>query len=79
MARPAHPTPHQETPVERLDPVMVPIYRQMTPAQRIQAGLAATELVRDRLRAELAHRHPNWSARQVGEAVARRLLARDRV
>lgn len=61
-----------------MDPAMVPVYRKMSPGERIEAGLSATELVRDRLRAEFAERHPDWTGAQVEEAVAHRLLtARD--
>lgn len=57
-----------------IDPVMVEVYRAMTPAQRVQAGLAATELVRERLRAHFREIHPEWSQEQVEAAVVDRLL-----
>lgn len=60
--------------MDRLDPSMVPVYRKMTPGERLQAGLAATEMIRDRLRAHFADDHPEWSKREVEAAVARRLL-----
>jgi len=60
--------------MSELDPEMIAVYRAMTPAERIQAGLAATELVRDRLRAETIHRHPDWDREQVEREVARRIL-----
>jgi hypothetical protein len=60
--------------MDLLDPAMIPVYRAMSPAARIQAGLDASDMVRDRLRAEFSHRHPLWSDREVEEAVVRRLL-----
>jgi hypothetical protein len=56
------------------DPQMVAIYRRMTPPERILAGLAATEMVRDRLRAHLGHLHPDWDREAIEAAVAERLL-----
>ena len=64
--------------MDRIDPTLAEVYRRWSSAERIQAGLAATELVRDRLRAEFRHRHPEWSEAEVEKAVARRILeARD--
>ncbi len=60
--------------MDDLDPRMVPVYRKMTSAERVQAGLAATELIRDRLRAHFADVHPDWTESEVEVAVARRLL-----
>jgi hypothetical protein len=44
------------TPVrlERLDEAMVPIYRAMSSAQRVVAGLSATDMIRDRLTATVS-------------------------
>lgn len=70
-------TTHHQPPsgmADRLDSDMVPVYRNMSPEERVQAGLAATELIRDRLRAHLADEHPEWSEGEVESAVARRLL-----
>ena len=60
--------------MDELDPEMIAVYRAMTSAERIQAGLAATEMIRDRLRAEAAHLHPDWNPEQIGREVARRIL-----
>jgi hypothetical protein len=58
---------------------MIPIYRRMSPGQRIMAGLAATELIRDRLRAHLGDLNPDWDRERLERAVAERLLeTRDR-
>lgn len=45
--------------IERLDPAMVAVYRAMSPAERIEAGLAATDMIRDRLRATFRASHPD--------------------
>jgi hypothetical protein len=60
--------------VERLDPGLVPIYRAMTPAQRVAAGLSATDLIRERLRASIREAHPGWSDEEIAEGVSRRML-----
>lgn len=60
--------------MDRLDPQMVPVYRRMNSGERVQAGLAATDLIRDRLRAHFTDAHPEWSAEQVERAVAARFL-----
>jgi hypothetical protein len=61
--------------MDRLDPRMVPVYRRMSSGQRVQAGLAATEMIRDRLRAHLRGLHPEWDEPRLERAVAERLLA----
>ena len=61
-------------PMDDLDPRMVSVYRKMTSVERVQAGLAATELIRDRLRAHFADVYPDWNESEVEAAVARRLL-----
>ncbi len=42
--------------------------------QRIQAALAAADLVRARLRAHFQHENPRWNADRVEAAVAERML-----
>lgn len=60
--------------VEQLDASLVTVYRAMTPAQRLAAGLSATDLIRDRLRATVRESHPDWTDEAVAEAVSRRML-----
>lgn len=60
--------------VERVDAGLVPIYRAMTPAQRVTAGLSATDLIRDRLRATIRESHPGWTEAAIAEAVSERML-----
>jgi hypothetical protein len=60
--------------VDRLDPDLVPVYRAMTPAQRVAAGLAATDLIRERLRAAIREAHPEWTDEAIAEAASRRML-----
>lgn len=61
--------------VERVDAGLVPIYQAMTPAQRVKAGLSATDLIRDRLRATIRESHPEWTAQEIAEAVSERMLS----
>lgn len=60
--------------VERLDAGLVPVYRAMTPAQRVAAGLSATDMIRDRLHATIRESHPEWTEAAVAEAVSSRML-----
>lgn len=60
--------------VERMDAGLVPIYRAMTPAQRVAAGLSATDLIRDRLHATIRESHPEWTEEAIAKAVSERML-----
>jgi len=60
--------------VERLDAGLVSVYRTMTSGQRVAAGLSATDLIRDRLRATIRETHADWSEEAVTAAVSRRML-----
>ena len=60
--------------VELLDADLVPVYRAMTPAQRVAAGLSATDMIRGRLHATISEAYPDWSEENVSEAVSRRML-----
>jgi len=60
--------------VERLDAAMVPVYRAMTPAQRVEAGLSATDMIRDRIWATIRETHPDWTEETVARAVSERML-----
>jgi hypothetical protein len=46
----------------------------MSPAERVIAGLSATDLIRDRLSATLQEAHPEWDDQAVNEGVSRRML-----
>lgn len=60
--------------IEHLDPGLVPVYRAMTSAERVAAGLSATDLIRERLRATIQEAHPGWTCEAVDEAVTRRMF-----
>ncbi|HKK91955.1 MAG TPA: hypothetical protein VJ925_00920 [Longimicrobiales bacterium] len=60
--------------VEILDAAVVPVYRAMTPAQRVEAGLSATDMIRDRLYATIRGTHPDWTDEAVAQAVSERML-----
>lgn len=53
---------------------MVSVYRAMTPVERIEAGLAATDMIRDRLRATFRASHPDWTDLAIEQAVSQRML-----
>jgi len=58
---------------ERVDPRLVAIYREMSPAERLAAGFDATRLVRARLEAHLSV-NDGWTPDQIRAEVARRFL-----
>ncbi len=60
--------------VERVDAALVRVYRGMTPAQRVAAGLSATDMIRDRLRATIRESHPEWTDEAIAKAVSERML-----
>ncbi|MFW6084553.1 MAG: hypothetical protein ACODAA_05010 [Gemmatimonadota bacterium] len=53
---------------------MVAVYRAMTSAQRIAAGLSATDLIRDRLYASLQDQNPDWTSEKISRGVSERML-----
>lgn len=64
--------------MECVDEALVPIYRAMTSAQRVVAGLSATDMIRDRLTATVSELHPAWTDDAIASEVSRRMLrARD--
>ncbi|MEX2528586.1 MAG: hypothetical protein WEA09_13220 [Gemmatimonadota bacterium] len=46
----------------------------MTSAERVAAGLSATDLIRERLRAIIREAHPEWGSEAIAEAASRRML-----
>lgn len=60
--------------VEMVDAGLVPIYQAMTPAQRVTAGLSATDLIRDRLHATIRESRPKWTEQAIAKAVSERML-----
>lgn len=52
----------------------VAIIRAMTPQQRLQQALHMNRMMRTALAAGFRDRHPEWSAMQVKQAVAERVL-----
>jgi len=67
-------SPESTIRVERLGAGLVSVYRDMTPAQRVAAGLSATDLIRDRLYATVRESHPEWTDAAVAKAVSSRML-----
>ncbi len=60
--------------IEHLDPDLVPIFRAMTSAERAAAGLSATDMIRERLRATIREAYPEWSPEAVAAAVSQRMF-----
>jgi len=60
--------------IEHLDSDLVPVFRAMSSAERVAAGLSATDLIRERLRATIREAHPEWSSEAIAEAASRRMI-----
>jgi hypothetical protein len=52
----------------------LPVYRQMTPAQRVSAGCCLHDFAHHRLVVHMSRQHPDKTEREVLVAVAKRLL-----
>lgn len=59
--------------IELPHPLQVEAYRRMTSAERIAAGLRATEFVREHLRARFGWLHPELTPDEIEAAIARRI------
>ena len=60
--------------IEIVHPLVAQILRTKSGAERLRLAHETWELTRERLRAYLTARHPDWSTERVGQEVARRLL-----
>ncbi len=72
-AVPAEAAVPAETRIERLDPLLVPSYRAMSPAQRLAAGFETIEFMRERIRAHLRHQNPDWPGERLESELAARI------
>ena len=54
---------------EELHPEQIKALRRMTPAQRLEVGLAFIEEMRQLKAAALRAHHPEWSDEQIAEAL----------
>jgi hypothetical protein len=61
-------------PIAALHPEVVRALRARSGMERLRLAHETWEMVRDRLAAFLADRHPSWSRDEIQRAVARRLL-----
>jgi hypothetical protein len=61
--------------VAAVHPEVARALRAMSGAERLRLGHETWEMVRDRLAAYVAARHPDWGSEQVEREVARRLLS----
>jgi hypothetical protein len=59
--------------IEVVDPAMVDVLRNKTPAERIQMIGAANRTARILAAAGIRYRHPDWTEAQVHEEVLRRV------
>lgn len=55
-------------------PMQIEIYRRMTPEERLLAGVTLTRAMRRLKRAGIQAQHPDWTWRQVEEALIRAFL-----
>ncbi len=60
--------------IERLHPLQVEAYRRMTSAQRIEAALSITDMLRELVSGHVRSLNPDWDEEQVRAAVAARFL-----
>lgn len=62
--------------IDHIEPEMVRILREKTPAERLAITNGMWRSARDMLRNLLRAEHPDWSDEQVDAAVARRMAGR---
>jgi hypothetical protein len=60
--------------IEFPDAEVVRVLRRLSPGERLQIAYDSNRLVRERLRAHLAHEHPDWSEARLDAALAERML-----
>jgi hypothetical protein len=61
--------------IEVLDPAIVEILKQKTPAERLAMVFAANRTMRLRLEGHLKTYHPDWSDKQIQAEIAKRMLS----
>lgn len=59
--------------IEILEPEMVEILRQKTPAERLTQAFRMWETAREMIRGTIRQQHPDWSEEQVLREAANRL------
>jgi len=60
--------------IEIPDAEVVRVLQGLSPGERIQMAYESNRLVRERLRAHLAHEHPDWTSARLDAAIAERML-----
>jgi len=60
--------------IEHLDPMMVEVLRQKTPAERLAIAWGLWEFARTTLRRQVAAQHPDWMEYEVHREATRRLV-----
>ncbi len=59
--------------VEMMDPMMVEVMRQKSPAERLAIACGMWESARSIIRGTIRQQHPNWSEERVNREIARRI------
>ena len=60
--------------IELLDPAIVEVLKNKTPAERLTMVFAANRTMRLRLEGHLRTHHPDWDDDQIQREIARRML-----
>jgi ABC-type transport system involved in cytochrome bd biosynthesis fused ATPase/permease subunit len=60
--------------IELLEPEVIRVLQGKTPRERIAMAFESNRLVRERLRAHLAHENPEWTDEQLARVIAQRML-----
>jgi hypothetical protein len=60
--------------IEQIDPMMVEVLQQKTPAERLAIAWGLWEFARTTLRRQVAAQHPDWTEYEVHREATRRLV-----
>ena len=63
--------------VEVMEPMVVEILRQKTPAERLAIAFGMWDFAAEMIQANLHREHPGWSAGQVQRETARRMRGKN--
>ena len=66
--------PNRKPCIEQMDPEMVEVLRQKTPAERLAIAWGLWRFARDTLRRTVAAQHPDWTEFEVHVEATRRLV-----
>ena len=63
--------------VEIIDPMIAEIWRQKTPAERLERAFGMWDFAMEMLQANLQREHPEWTAAARQREIRRRVLGSD--